>query len=469
MLRSKRLLAALLLAAVPLNAQVTRVSAPSLLPASIVPGAVFAAPFLAAPSAAGPSLLAPSLSAAALTAAPVPSLPVSAVAAAPAAAAPALIPAAAAYEIPASAAALSAAAAPAAAADGPNRRSFPGPRVAAADVGTFTFGNRLFDGASGLVTRSGSVFTPSRVSHPAVRGGVAFVRQQPAPAAPVKAVPGTQGLSGAALLDRVSSIAAKGQTKHEYHDASNYLFSTADNHTLNGVAGVADAYSGIFIPGKSADGHDYSENGDPTHDGWSRPQVMNVEHVFPQSLFLKNLPMRSDLHHLMATFEHPNGMRGNLPFGVAKNPLDYHNDAGAKRDGRVFEPPDFTKGRVARAMLYFYSRYKDEAFFNPHVAAFWNPQIATLLDWNRRFPPTVEEQRRNDQVQAFQGNRNPFVDDPGLADRIGAEALRAGAPSRIRTALVAPERIVRRSDTPRKGKKRKSAARGRSSRRGSRR
>ncbi len=232
---------------------------------------------------------------------------------------------------------------------------------------------------------------------------------------------------------------------------------------------MADAYSGVFIPGTSADGHQYSETGDPKHDGWSRPQSMNVEHVFPQSLFEKDLPMRSDLHHLMATFEHPNGMRGNLPFGVAKNPLDYHNDAGAKRDGRVFEPPDFTKGRVARAMLYFYARYNKQSFWNPHVAAFWNPQIETLLDWNRRFPPSVEEQRRNDHVEAFQGNRNPFVDDSGLADRIGADALRSGsAPSR-RKSVVAPQDIARRSDVPRKGKKRSSFNRTQTSRRGDRR
>ena len=463
MLRPQRLLAALLLAAVPLNAQVARVAAPALIPTGFVPGTVSAVPLLGAPSALFAPTLAPAafLSAPALRAAPAASLPTfAAVAAAPAAAAaPALVPAAAASaEVPA-------------AADGPSRKGFPGARAAAADVGGFTFGNKLFDGSSDLVTRSGSVFAPARVSHPAVRGGVAFVRLQPAPAAPVKAVPDTQGLSGAALLDRVSSIAANGQTKHEYHAASNYLFSTADNHTLNGVAGVADAYSGIFIPGTSADGHDYSEKGDPSHDGWSREQVMNVEHVFPQSLFKKDLPMRSDLHHLMATFEHPNGMRGSLPFGVAKNPLDYHNAAGAKRDGRVFEPPDFTKGRVARAMLYFYARYKGQGFFDRHVAAFWNPQIETLLDWNRRFPPTVEEQRRNDQVQAFQGNRNPFVDDPGLADRIGGAALRSGLAvrTRMKNIVASPQEIVRRSDKPRKGKKRSSKNRPHPTRRGSRR
>jgi hypothetical protein len=236
MLRSRRLLAALLLSALPLNAQVTRVAAPTLVPASVVPAAVFAAQLFAAPSlSAAPSLGAFSLSAPALTAAPVPSLPASALAAAPAAAAaPALLPAAAA-EGAAAVPSFSGTAPLAAAADGPRRKDLPGVRAAAADVTSFTFGSKLFDGASDLVTRSGSVFTPSRTAVPALRGGVAFVRVQAAPAAPVKAVPDTQGLKGSALLDRVSSIAAKGQTKHEYHDASKYLFSTADNHTLNGT------------------------------------------------------------------------------------------------------------------------------------------------------------------------------------------------------------------------------------------
>ena len=439
MLRSRQLLAALLLAA-PLNAQ-TRVAAPSLIPAVSVSAAASAAvPLFAAPTPASSFLSAPAFLAAHSLSAAAPAR--SFAAAAPAAAAAIFAPAL-------------AAAPPSAAANGPKLDLRGG--LGAADVPKIFFGGRLFDGSSDLITRSGSVFAPSRTPHPALLGGVGFVRIKDSPAAPVKAVPDTQGLFGPALLARVSQIAAKGQTQHDYHEASKYLFSTADNHTLNGLSGVADAYSGVFVPGQSPDGHDYSETGDPTHDGWSRPQSMNVEHVFPQSLFKQDLPMRSDLHHLMATFEHPNGMRGSLPFGVAKGSLHYHNDAGAKSDGSVFEPPDFTKGRVARAMLYFYSRYKDQPFFNPSVAAFWNPQIETLLDWNRRFQPTVEERRRNDHVEAFQHNRNPFVDDPGLADRIGAEAFRAGPPARMKMrAVVAPQEIARRSDVPRKGKRRSS-------------
>jgi hypothetical protein len=450
-----RAFVALLLAAAPAAAQV-RAVAPALVPA------IEAAP-AAAVSAAGtlsvPSVTAAPLAAAGLFAAPVPTLP-AAVFSAPFAAAPAPAPAL---------AASAPAAAPGAAvlrtaADG--FKPFRGLAGAAgpAERPSISFGGKMFDGSSELSTRSGSVFVPSRTSHPRVPSGVAFVRVKPAPAAPLKAVPDTQGLQGAALLDRVSQIAAKNQRQNGYKEASHYLFSTADNHALDGVHGVADAYSGIFVPGTSAEGKDYTEVGDKDGDGYSRNQGMNVEHVFPQSLFHQDLPMRSDLHHLMATFEHPNGMRGSLPFGVVAGQPDYRNNAGAKRDASHFEPPDFTKGRVARAMLYFYARYHGSSFFAGRAASFWNGQIDTLMDWNRRFPPSVEERTRNDQVEAFQGNRNPFVDDYTLADRIGADALRFGPAGRTRMAgVAAPQDIVseRRSDKPRKGKKRSSFKRGR--------
>lgn len=462
--RLGRAFAVLLLSAAAADAQ-TRAVAP--VSVSAVP-AVPAVSVFGVPSAAPlsvPSLAAPALSATAL-AAPVlaPSAPLVPGAAVPAAVAPSAAPSAAAAPaaVPAAAPAL---AALNAAADGtPSRRSAPASPARAEDTARFQFGDALFDGKGDLTTRSGSVFSPSLKPVPSVPGGVAFVRVKPAPRAAVRTVPDTQGLYGAALLQRVGEIAAKGQIEHTYHDSSRYLFSVADNHTLNGVHGVADAYSGIFVPGTSADGHDYREEGDQDHDGYSRNQAMNVEHVFPQSLFKQDLPMRSDLHHLMATFEHPNGMRGNLPFGVVTGPVDYHNDAGAKRGSLHFEPPDFTKGRVARAMLYFYSRYRNEAFFqDPRAIAFWNGQVDTLLDWNRRFGPDAEETRRNDHVQAFQGNRNPFVDDPALAERIGAEAFRIPV-----ARSPAPKRPVesqeKRSDKPRKGKKRQGFVRPRSSR-----
>ena len=46
-----------------------------------------------------------------------------------------------------------------------------------------------------------------------------------------------------------------------------------------------------------------------------------------------------------------------------------------------------------------------------------------FLKWNREDPPDEWEQSRNDRVEHYQGNRNPFIDEPDLADRIGREAF----------------------------------------------
>jgi endonuclease I len=41
-----------------------------------------------------------------------------------------------------------------------------------------------------------------------------------------------------------------------------------------------------------------------------------------------------------------------------------------------------------------------------------------LLKWNRDFPVTVYEKHRNLAIYEIQGNRNPFIDFPELADII---------------------------------------------------
>ncbi len=284
---------------------------------------------------------------------------------------------------------------------------------------------QAFDGRGRAVGSDGSVFEVQ--PDLALPGQIRIVRVAPAPPIAPRSVPGTEGLSGRALLEALGRITASGQRTHEYTDASDYMFSTADNVVIGGVRGVVDAYSGVFVAGTSTEGRDYPEPGDRNRDGHV-DEGMNVEHIWPQGHFDKRLPMRSDLHHLMATFIHPNGVRANHPFGVVSGRPTYSNDAGTKSNGSVFEPADFSKGRVARAMLYFYSRYRGQAIFANGGPRWWDQQIAVLLEWNRRFPPDAGERARNDLVERFQGNRNPFVDDPSLADRVGPETWRPSAP-----------------------------------------
>jgi endonuclease I len=41
-----------------------------------------------------------------------------------------------------------------------------------------------------------------------------------------------------------------------------------------------------------------------------------------------------------------------------------------------------------------------------------------LLDWNELDPVSEAEIVRNDKIEVIQGNRNPFIDYPELADQI---------------------------------------------------
>jgi len=408
MLRIPAALAALLLA-LPLSAQVrvtgslgTTVNAPAV----ILGGSAALAP-LGMTAPLSPASLVPSLSAPTLT--PLISAPVS---------------------LSALTVELSAAAKPVLPNGVPEaaRQKFQAATPADGWASRFNFepGSNLFDGNRVLKDEAGAVFT----AVPKDKGTVRVHLVERAPLAAPKAVPGTEGLTGKPLLEALHDISGRGHKEKSYSEASDYMFSKADGVVINGVRGVIDAYSGIFVPGTSKEGSDYPEPGDQNNDGFPDKAGMNVEHTWPQSLFNKALPMRSDLHHLMATFMHPNSVRGHMPFGVVTGRPDYENKAGAKRGNGVFEPPDAVKGRVARGMLYFYSRYKDSRMFGRTSVVFWNQQIELFMDWNRRFPPDAFEARRNDLVEAWQGNRNPFIDDYQLADRIGASAFRAGIPSR---------------------------------------
>lgn len=204
-----------------------------------------------------------------------------------------------------------------------------------------------------------------------------------------------------------------------YTNSSNLMFSSVDNFTCeNGKSGVFAFYSLICVNGQSSEGSEYRENGDQNGDGYVDSDGMNVEHLWPQSFFNKNLPMRADMHHLRPTFIKPNNTRGSVPFAKVTSYI-YSLKSGAKFDGYYFEPPDAVKGDVARSLLYFVVRYYDRSIRPSNYEDFFRSRIKTFLEWNRMDPPDSYEKARNDRIYTYQGNRNPFVDDYTLADRIG--------------------------------------------------
>jgi len=173
---------------------------------------------------------------------------------------------------------------------------------------------------------------------------------------------------------------------------------------------------------------------------------VNREHVWAQSLSGGGTSSTklygetyggSDLHHLRAAISSYNSQRSNAAFGPVygnqtgmKN-IPYTDGSKSWQTGNVFEPTDSLKGDVARIIMYMYIHYSSslgaskEFYGTMNLAMIMAPNdIADckklLRKWNALDPVSQEEINRNNYTASVQGNRNPFIDHPKLADRMWA-------------------------------------------------
>lgn len=232
-------------------------------------------------------------------------------------------------------------------------------------------------------------------------------------------------LDGEDLFDYLHEATDPAQRAAPSYKASKaFMYSQADNTGCNGRPGIITFYSQVCVNGSSDNGNDYPERGDQNADGVV-DSFINAEHIWPQGYFNSALPMVADLHHLAPTFVTPNGRRSNLKFAKVSG-IIYKTSAGSKLGAEGFEPADAVKGNVARAVLYFVVRYHDRSIRQGmDYNSFWVKTVPLLLAWNRQDPPDAAERRRNDLIEDFQGNRNPFIDYPELADRVGEMVFKA--------------------------------------------
>lgn len=216
--------------------------------------------------------------------------------------------------------------------------------------------------------------------------------------------------------DVTSSCAGAGcyvHTAFGYENARKFLFGSFYLIQDSKGYGVKDVYCD-----HNAMSDSFGERGKPGPGIVPDNTVINAEHTWPQSRFTGKYPtsfQKSDLHHLFPTDSQMNSIRGNNWFGeVVKDTqtLKCKNVRFGKPDGGgqdVFEPPREHRGNVARALFYFSTRY--DMPIDPR-------QEAVLRKWNNDDPVDDEERDRNDKIAKLQGNRNPFIDYPELADKI---------------------------------------------------
>ncbi|WP_298540962.1 endonuclease [uncultured Aquimarina sp.] len=237
--------------------------------------------------------------------------------------------------------------------------------------------------------------------------------------APVDYYSSLEGLADAALVQAIQDIVADPTTvrTHSYADIVEIL-SNADQSPENS--------NQVWLL--------YTEQNRAKLDfaGFTNTgETWNREHTYPRSLgefgdwrefddiadgmsgFLTTNAdslrhANSDAHGLRATDSNENSSRGNQHYGEYTGPTGNQSS---------------WKGDVARGIFFLVTRYEDLQVVNGFPDDTDNTiselgDLATLLDWHRNDPPDDFEMNRNNIIYNWQFNRNPFIDQPDLAEYI---------------------------------------------------
>ena len=248
------------------------------------------------------------------------------------------------------------------------------------------------------------------------------------------------GKSGKALFDEVHAIVKVGYSSLGYSG----LWTAYQTTDLNADGKIWDMYSNC----------DFTYSKDQCGNYSNECDCYNREHSIPKSWYGGTTSGPGcDIFHLVPTDGKVNGVRSNYAFGEVSS-ADYTYD-GSKRgsaasitimggntlagnegtmvscSGTVFEPQDQYKGDFARGYMgtllrwagdyqAFTSGEGGDIFSGNYTATgkfgLTNYGIALLMKWHREDPVSQKEIDRNNGIQATQGNRNPFIDYPYLAE-----------------------------------------------------
>lgn len=241
---------------------------------------------------------------------------------------------------------------------------------------------------------------------------------------------GTAGLSGAALKTKLSQIITSGHQTKSYDNLYNGYPNTDKDKYYENDASVLDMYS---ENPSGADPYVYQHGVKKCGNYNTEGDCYNREHIVPQSFFGSSSPMVSDIHHIPPTDGKVNGMRSNNPFGVvispsftSKNGSKLGKNTTAGYSGVVFEPIDAFKGDIARMVFYFVTRYESKlsSFSTGNMLGgsaypgLQNWELQVLLAWNAADPVSQREIDRNNAAYTYQGNRNPYIDNPSFVNLV---------------------------------------------------
>jgi len=238
---------------------------------------------------------------------------------------------------------------------------------------------------------------------------------------------GTEGLDGDDLKSALHYIISD-HTPYTYY-SSKYIFqySDADPNNPNNLIQV--------YTGRSHPNDDFGNGGD----------ALNREHVWAKSHgnFNEVEPMYNDVHNLKPADASVNQSKGNKDFD--EGGIQHPEATGCYYTTYTWEPRDAVKGDIARIILYMSVRYEgDNGEIDleavDKINTYPDPEhgkLSTLLEWNLQDPPDDFEMNRNNVIAGYQGNRNPFIDEPLFAQMIWAGE--SASPIRISDISMFPD------------------------------
>ena len=196
-----------------------------------------------------------------------------------------------------------------------------------------------------------------------------------------------EGLHGDALAEAIQTMLETEIVYQSYGAARDILQESdrdPDNHD-----NVIQLYTRQSVPGE-----------------WDGGTTWNREHVWPNRRFPgdRTSNLGSDLHNLAPADPGENSARGFKYF-------DWDTT------GSSYEPHDDVKGDVSRMMFYMDVFYDELTLVDdaPDADNYEMGNLGVMLEWHLMDGVSHFEMRRNDIIEDYQNNRNPFIDYPHLA------------------------------------------------------
>ena len=275
------------------------------------------------------------------------------------------------------------------------------------------------------------------------------------------------GTSGKQLLDAIQQVAKIGYRTEDFRYDSVWLAYKYTDLRPDGY--IWEIYSDCVF--------EYEKDRTSTTSQTGECKGYNREHAMCQSWFgttslagkemsssKKNSP-GSDIFHIYPASYGMNSRRGNRPYGevqtaantsgngtlygmpitsksVANSVAGVYVEGHITQSTKVLEPADEYKGDIARSYFGTMVKWAGEWTFNKNelgniifdatidADTHYGPEnnygftdygLALMLSWHRQDPVSQKEVDRNNGIQKTQGNRNPFIDYPYLAEFIWGE------------------------------------------------